>query len=285
MEQAKLLATKLVEDFQDQQNGGFYFTAARHEDLLMRSKSLGDGGNLPDANGVAVEVLLDLATILDRPAYLTAAKRTLGSLPGLSQQSPFSAEYLLLAAAEFLGRPTPSPAPSDAATIEPDDAPNPEFRQHPGPVTIRACVSRLSVKPGESLDVAVALDIDDGWHLYGQNPNADFLVPSTVSIEPSALFVAGQIAAPEPHRAIDSIIKRTLNTYAGRIWFRGPVKVNAGARVGTTTLTLSVTTQACDANGCLPPEKTIAHISLQVDPEATAHIRHPKIFEADGSSK
>ncbi|MGH7957268.1 MAG: thioredoxin domain-containing protein, partial [Opitutaceae bacterium] len=71
--QAGRLATTLVNDFQDPQGGGFFFTTARHEDLLMRSKSLGGGGNVPNANGVAVQALLDLATITGKSEYRTAA--------------------------------------------------------------------------------------------------------------------------------------------------------------------------------------------------------------------
>ncbi|MDE3084075.1 MAG: protein-disulfide reductase DsbD N-terminal domain-containing protein, partial [Verrucomicrobiota bacterium] len=136
----------------------------------------------------------------------------------------------------------------------------------------------LSVKPGETLQVAVALDIDDGWHLYGRNPGAAFLVPSTVSVEKSDFLVAGEVVAPEPHQAFDTILKQTLSTYTGRIWFRIPVTASAGAPVRSVTLALNIKTQACDKSRCLPPEATPVRILLQIDPAAPPEVRHPEIF-------
>jgi len=262
LDAADQLAIALIEDFQDQENGGFFFTTAQHENLLMRSKNLGGGGNLPDANGVAAEVLLNLASLSDRPTYLSAARSTLTAMAGLMQQNPFSTEHLLIATAELLHNSTSAVTTVDQNT---EDS-SPDITQRAGPVTISAYASHLTVKPGETLHVAVALDIDEGWHLYGQNPDADFLETTTVRIEPSALFVAGQSKSPKPHRKFDTVLKQTLNTYSGRIEFRVPVIVNSDAQAGTTTLNLVVKTQACDANRCLSPETTLLRIPVQIHP-------------------
>ena len=286
LDEADQLAARLIGGFQDEINGGFYFTTSGHEDLLMRSKSLGGGGNLPDANGVAAEVLLDVAKLVDRPAYQAAARRALSALAGLMQQSPESAEHLLLATAGFLRNPEPRSASAASGTgADPSLAESsPDFKERVGPVTIRAYVSRLAVKPGETMDVVVVLDIDDGWHLYGQNPGADFLVPTTLSVESSDLLTAGEILVPESQHAVDAILKRTLNTYVDRIWFRVPVTVNAKARPGTATLTLTVKTQACDIRRCLPPETTILRVPLQIDPAVSAQTRAPGIIDPSNGS-
>lgn len=286
LEQADRLAAKLVADFQDEQGGGFYFTTKAHEDLLTRTKSLGGGGNLPDANGVTVEVLLDLTTLADRPAYQAAAKRTLDALAGLMQQNPFGTEHLLLATAGYLHPPAPLPTKTVAARAANQPVPesDADASQRAGPVTIRAYVSRLGVKPGETMQVAVALDIDEGWHLYGRNPDADFLVPSTVAVEKSGLLVAGDVTAPAAHRAVDAVLKQPLDTYTGRIWFRVPVTARADATGSAVTLALTIKTQACDASRCLPPETTTLHIPLQIDPAAPPESRHPEIFSIDSQS-
>jgi len=269
LEQADRLASKLVANFQDEQNGGFYFTTATHEALIVRSKNLGGGGNLPDANGVAAGVLLDLARLEDRPQYFAAAKHALTAMAGLMEQSPLTAEHLLLAAAEYLRRPALANAPAvvDADAIE-----------RAGPVNIRAYASRANVRPGELFQIAVALDVDEGWHLYGANPDAGFLIPSSVSLHaPDALRV-GEIVVPEPHRATDAILKQALNLYTGRIWFRVPVTVNAAAAPGPVTLTLEVKTQPCDDHRCLPPATTTLRISLLIDRNAKLEIRHESVF-------
>ena len=165
-----------------------------------------------------------------------------------------------------------------------DDAPKPDADslKRVGPVTIRAYVSRRSVKPGDTFQVAVALDLDNGWHLYGQNPESTFLVPSTVAMETSESLTSGDIEISAPHRAVDAILKQMVNTYTGEIWFRVPVTVRPDAKAGATELTLIVKTQACDDSRCLPPETTNLSISVKIDPNADAAPRHPEVLPAAG---
>ncbi len=283
LEEADRLGAALLRDFEDKQDGGFFFTAGHHEDLLMRSKSLGGGGNVPDANGVAAQVLLDLAALTGRSDYRVAAGRTLRSLAGLMERSPFASEHLLLAAADFLRAPEASPAvgAGPATSIAGRDAPAPagaDAEKRAEAVTIRAYASRLVVEPGGSLQVAVALDIDDGWHLYGENPEAEFLLATKVEAKPAAHLRVGEIARPAPHRALDPLLNQTLNTYTGHIWFRVPVIVAADAPSGAVTLALAVRTQACDTSRCLEPQTTTLHLPLHIGPAAPAEPRHPGVF-------
>ncbi len=290
LEEADRLGAALLSDFEDHQSGGFFFTAGYHENLIMRSKSLGGGGNVPDANGIAAQVLLDLAALTKNASYRTVAQRTLESLAGLMERSPFSTEHLLVAAADYLrqapaaaartepGTPETS-APADAVAAKRDIAPtSADASGRANAVTIHAYTSRLSLRPGDSLRVAVAIDIEDGWHLYGQNPEADFLVPTTVAVEPAPEFTVGEIQRPAEHRAMDPILKQKLNTFKGRIWFDVPVTVRPDAKPGALTLALAVKTQACDASRCLQPQTTTLRIPIQVDPDAASQTRHPRIF-------
>ncbi len=254
--------------------------------MLLRTKSLGGGGNVPDANGVAAQVLLDLAALTGKAEYRAAAQRTLRSLAGLMERNPFASEHLLLAAADFLRQPpapAPRPAPAGRAAAENGPEPaNPDVSRRAAAVTIRAYASRLSVRPGGSLQVAVTLDIDEGWHLYGENPEAELLVATAVKAEPAAHLGVGDIARPEPHRAFDPLLDKTLDTYTGRIRFQVPVTVPANAPAGAVTLALAVHTQACDANRCLQPETTALRIPLVIDPVAPAEPRHWEVFPGAG---
>jgi len=280
LEEADRLGAALVRDFQDQEGGGFFFTADYHEDLIMRSKSLGGGGNVPDANGAAVQVLLELADLTGKSEYRGAARRTLESLAGLMARSPFSTEHLLLAAAEYLRRADDAAGRTPAAGIAAaPPRPGPDVSKRANAVSIEAHASRLSVKPGDSFRVAVAINIDEGWHLYGENPDADFLIPTMVAVDPGEPFVIGEIEVPESHRAEDPVLKKMVNTYTGRIWFQLPVTVRTGAKPGAVSLSVAVQTQACDASRCLPSQTTTLRIPIQVDPEAATESRHPGIFE------
>lgn len=73
---ARELADALLEHFEDQDAGGFFFTAHDHETLIQRPKSAHDTA-LPAGNGVAALALQRLGHLLGEARYLDAARRTL----------------------------------------------------------------------------------------------------------------------------------------------------------------------------------------------------------------
>ncbi len=277
LEQADRLAAVIVRDFQDEQTGGFFFTTEGHEDLLARSKHLGGGGNIPNANGVATQVLLDLAetTATGRPEYVQAAEKILKSIAGHMVQQPFGSETLIVAASEFLNDPPQAAEATDAGQQKDQLTPaaltesDPDVSKRVEPVSIDVYASRLSVESGGSLELAVALTIDDGWYLYGPNPDIEFLIPTDVSVEADEALTIGEIERPKPHCKVDPILKKEVSTYTGRIWFRVPVTVKPDASAESPALTLKVKTQACDDSRCLPPKTTTLRLPLQVGSAAS----------------
>ena len=73
---ARELADVLIEQFEDKNSGGFFFTSHDHEQLIQRSKSYSDDAT-PSGNGIAAESLLLLGYLLAEPRYIDAAERCL----------------------------------------------------------------------------------------------------------------------------------------------------------------------------------------------------------------
>ncbi len=118
LSQAERLTREMLELFEDGADGGFYFTSLEHEALLLRSKNLLGGGNLPNANGVAAQVLLKLYAETHNPRYWLAAERTLKCFSALMHNSPRQVEHLVLANAMYLEQK--SRIGSDANLHRPD---------------------------------------------------------------------------------------------------------------------------------------------------------------------
>ncbi|MFZ1492258.1 MAG: thioredoxin domain-containing protein [Candidatus Competibacter denitrificans] len=98
---ALALADILLEQFEDQVAGGFYFTADDHERLIQRPKAAHDDA-LPASNGIAVQSLLKLGHLTGRTAYLDAAERALRwAWPTLGQM-PAACNALLTGLEEYL---------------------------------------------------------------------------------------------------------------------------------------------------------------------------------------
>jgi uncharacterized protein YyaL (SSP411 family) len=98
LEFAVALADILLEQFEDEREGGFFFTSHDHEKLIHRPKPAYDTA-IPTGNGVAAHSLQRLGHLLGEFRYLQSADRTLDVFhPAMSRQA--SSCCSLLAALE-----------------------------------------------------------------------------------------------------------------------------------------------------------------------------------------
>lgn len=98
------LADILLEQFEDKDNGGFFFTSHDHETLIYRPKPMSDDA-LPAGNGIAALVLARLGHLLGETRYLDAAERTLRlAMEGITK-IPYAYNAMLLALEEYLDPP------------------------------------------------------------------------------------------------------------------------------------------------------------------------------------
>lgn len=95
MEWAITLAEAMLRDFEDPEQGGFYFTAVHQEALFVRPKTYSDDA-MTSGNAVAVQALLQLGYLLVEPRYLSAAERSLHNASGVMKSSPLAHMGLLL---------------------------------------------------------------------------------------------------------------------------------------------------------------------------------------------
>jgi len=101
---ATMLADTLLERFEDRDDGGFYFTANDHEQLIHRPKPLADE-SVPSGNGIAAFALQRLGFVLGETRYLDAAERTLRSAWRAMDEYPHGHVSLLTALEEYLEHP------------------------------------------------------------------------------------------------------------------------------------------------------------------------------------
>jgi len=98
------LADSVLEHFEDENHGGFYFTGDDHEKLVYRPKPVSDDA-IPSGNGVAALLLGRLGHLIGNLNYLHAAERTLEALYSGLLQQPSAHGALLLALEEQLAPP------------------------------------------------------------------------------------------------------------------------------------------------------------------------------------
>ena len=99
--EARDLTARLLEQFFDGKNGGFYPYAADGEQLITRTKETYDGA-MPSGNAAAALVLSRLARLTGEARWRTAADLQLGYLAGAAQTYPAGHGFAMLVFLEEL---------------------------------------------------------------------------------------------------------------------------------------------------------------------------------------
>ena len=87
LEAADQLCRRMLDDFWDEERGGFFYTSADHTDLLVRTKPYHDGA-VPSGNSTAAVALLRLSRLFESELYRQRAEATIGSASALMRSRP-----------------------------------------------------------------------------------------------------------------------------------------------------------------------------------------------------
>ncbi len=263
LDQARALTDRMIADFADEQDGGFYFTADDHESLLARSKDPHDGA-LPSANGIAV---LDLTALHradpDETRYLDVAGKTIDAFSPFLAQSPAAMPTLVVGLLEYQDVRPPKKPESNLAHA-PSDGPPSSSKVVSAEAEVDAGVKP---KPGDEIALAVSLTIKDGWHVYANPAGQELLRPTTISLEADQPAETIRVDYPKGEtRTLASSGADPVAVYEGEIAVPLRMKLKVDAPPGKVRILLRVGFQACDANVCLAPASLVVPVYLTVAP-------------------
>src|SRR5215213_4069078 len=119
LQESLALTERMVEEFWDNEGGGFFFTGKSHEDLIVRSKNYFDNAT-PSGNSVAAIVLLRLAALTGRENYRNLGTAVLREVGDQTRRYPSGFGYALSAADFLLSTPKEvAIVGKDASDIQP----------------------------------------------------------------------------------------------------------------------------------------------------------------------
>ncbi|MEP6993896.1 MAG: cytochrome c biogenesis protein CcdA [Acidobacteriota bacterium] len=122
-----------------------------------------------------------------------------------------------------------------------------------------------SVSPGTTAGQGtVRLDahLEAGWHVNSHHPSEDYLIPTTVKMDPSAGVKFGEPRYPEGKKQKFAFSETPLSVYAERFVIDVPVAWSGAA----PPLSGAVEFQACNDTQCLAP----ATVKFRSQPSASA---------------
>ncbi len=272
LEQARALADTLLVRYWDDGEGGFHFTADDHEELLVRSKDPFDAA-LPSGNGVATRVLLRLAELTGEGIYRERARDCLEAFTPAMERAPRGTMSLLQALAESLDSDDAAVGLPPAAGADGD----PDAHLRHFPVTCEAYLDCGRLAPGEELQLALRLVVDEGWHVNSQQPGSAYLVPTSLAVGEGVELL--DQSYPVGTMKGFGFSEERISVYAGEVWLRARLRVPAGTPAGPLAFGLELRTQACDDSRCLAPERHRLVLKVAVDPAAGGGAaRHPGLF-------
>ena len=104
LEDALRITQKMIDEFWDDQDGGFFFTGKSHEELIVRNKDYFDNAT-PSGNSVAADVLLRLGLLTDNEDFQRRAVTILRLLASPARRYPSAFGRVLCAFDFYLGHP------------------------------------------------------------------------------------------------------------------------------------------------------------------------------------
>ena len=104
LEEAVNLTTTMIDEFWDDEDGGFFYTGRSHETLIVRSKDFFDNAT-PSGNSVAAEVLLRIGLLTDNADHQRRASTILRLMASTVQRYPSGFGRLLCALDFYVDTP------------------------------------------------------------------------------------------------------------------------------------------------------------------------------------
>jgi hypothetical protein len=102
IEAALEVADRMIDEFWDAKEGGFFYTGRNHEQLITRAKDTHDSST-PSGNSMATEALLRLVKLTGRRELGEKAEATLRLFAGAMATSPLAVGQMLVALDFYLG--------------------------------------------------------------------------------------------------------------------------------------------------------------------------------------
>jgi uncharacterized protein len=141
--EARALADKMVEEFWDEEGGGFFYNGRSGEKLIVRNKDYFDNAT-PSGNSVAAECLLRLSVLTGEEGYSRKAVNVLRLVRDAVERYPSAFGYALGAMDFHLS------TPKEVAIVSPRDGGSEDARSLAREVWARYLPNKVLVQSSES---------------------------------------------------------------------------------------------------------------------------------------
>ncbi len=143
-----------------------------------------------------------------------------------------------------------------------------------GKLKATLALQHLDTRPGETVGLAIIMDVQSNWHVYPGKGSPDEMtgyIATEISLNLPTGWTAGPIQWPDAHDYPFGFgdYQEIIQAYANQAIAYVPLTVPESGAAGKFTISATVDYQACDDTICDMPDKTTAEIAgTVIEPEA-----------------
>ena len=118
---------------------------------------------------------------------------------------------------------------------------------------VKAMPQETTLAPGESGDVLVRLQIQNGYHVNANPPSQSYLKATEIELKPQQGISVEFITYPDPLLRTFSFSETPLKVYEGETSLKLRLHAEKTASAGKHNLSAKLRVQACDDKVCYAP--------------------------------
>ncbi len=136
-------------------------------------------------------------------------------------------------------------------------------KEGPPPDVVVPTTQQVELIRGHDIDAEISVKIAKGYHING-NPASKFQIATTLEIEPVNGITLGKTVYPPSETKKFSFSNEPIQVYEDVAVIKQPLRADAGATSGNTTLRGKLTVQPCDDTVCFPPRTLKVEILVNI---------------------
>ncbi len=125
--------------------------------------------------------------------------------------------------------------------------------------------SVYKIKRGNAAQIAVIIQVDEGYHINSNRPAEKYLIPTTLKLERTAGLSTTPVIYPKAKQQKFEFSKKPLSVFEGKAVLKLTARALPSLARGAQTLKGKLTVQACNNQQCLRPQTIEMTIPLQIE--------------------
>ncbi len=117
---------------------------------------------------------------------------------------------------------------------------------------------------GASYPLLFHVTIDSPWHVNSDHPGDEFLVPTTISLDPPEGMNVGRVSFPEAMQKKFIFSDTELSVFEREFYVLSSITVPPSIQPGDFEVSGTIEYQACNDSSCLPPQRLPVSITMEV---------------------